>query len=65
MQLTRQKPEDRYDYKAVIAAIKAALPGIPVLTDDNNADLLFLSTAQARALARLAADDCEEKDDYK
>ena len=24
VQLTRQKPEDRYDYKAVIAAIKAA-----------------------------------------
>ena len=35
------------------------------LKDDNNAALLFLSTAQARALARLAAEDCEEKDDYK
>lgn len=39
VQLTRQKPEDRYDYKAVIAAIKAALPGIPVVTDDNYAAL--------------------------
>lgn len=39
MQLTRQKPEDCYDYKAVIAAIKAALPGIPVVTDDNYAAL--------------------------
>ena len=38
-ELTRQKPEDRYDYKAVIAAIKAALPGIPVVTDDNYAAL--------------------------
>lgn len=39
VQLTRQKPEDCYDYKAVIAAIKAALPGIPVVTDDNYAAL--------------------------
>ena len=39
VQLTRQKPEDRCDYKAVIAAIKAALPGIPVVTDDNYAAL--------------------------
>ena len=39
VQLTRQKPEDRYDYKAVIAAIKTALPGIPVVTDDNYAAL--------------------------
>ena len=39
VQLTRQKPEDRYDYKAVIAAIKAALPGITVVTDDNYAAL--------------------------
>ena len=38
VQLTRQKPEDRYDYKAVIAAIKAALPGIPVTSGGNYTD---------------------------
>ena len=35
------------------------------LKDDNNAALLFLSTAQARRWPWLAAEDCEEKDDYK
>lgn len=39
VQLTRQKPEDSYDYKAVIAAIREALPGVPVVTDDNYAAL--------------------------
>lgn len=39
VQLTRQKPEDSYDYKAVIAAIRQALPGVPIITDDNYAAL--------------------------
>ena len=39
VQLTRQKPEDSYDYKAVIAAIKEMLPQVPVITDDNYAAL--------------------------
>ena len=30
VQLTRQKPDDSYDYKAVIATIKQALPEVPV-----------------------------------
>lgn len=39
VQLTRQKPDDSYDYKAVIATIKQALPEVPVVTDDNYAAL--------------------------
>lgn len=39
VQLTRQKPEDSYDYKQVIAAIKACLPDAPIVTDDNYAAL--------------------------
>ena len=42
VQLTRQKPEDRYDYKAVIAAIKAALPGIPShISTDRHGRFVF------------------------
>lgn len=39
VQLTRQKPEDSYDYKAVIAVIREELPGVPIVTDDNYAAL--------------------------
>lgn len=39
VQLTRQQPEDSYDYKAVIATIKEALPDAPIVTDDNYAAL--------------------------
>jgi len=37
VQLTRQKPDDSYDYADVIARIKKANPAIRVLTDDNYA----------------------------
>lgn len=39
VQLTRQKPEDSYDYKEVIGVIRQMLPGVPVITDDNYAAL--------------------------
>ncbi len=35
------------------------------MKDDNNAALLFLSVAQVRALAQLAAEGCDDKDTYK
>ena len=37
VQVTRQKPDDRYDLGAVIGEIHAACPALPVLTDDNYA----------------------------
>ncbi len=37
VQVTRQKPDDRYDLAAVIGEIHAACPALPVLTDDNYA----------------------------
>lgn len=37
VQLSRQKPEDDYDHEKVVAALKAAAPERPVVTDDNYA----------------------------
>lgn len=37
VQHTRQKMDDRYDLETVITQIKNALPGCPVITDDNYA----------------------------
>lgn len=37
VQLTRQKPDDCYDYAAVISQIKTVCPTLPVITDDNYA----------------------------
>ncbi len=37
VQLARQKPDDSYDFARVIAALKSAAPGRPVVTDDNYA----------------------------
>jgi hypothetical protein len=35
VQLARQKPDDSYDYKETIAALKAVHPDKPVISDDN------------------------------
>lgn len=39
VQHTRQKIDDRYDFAAVLSQIRAALPNIPIITDDNYAAL--------------------------
>jgi len=39
IQVTRQKPDDSYDLKELISAIRAANPDIPIITDDNYAAL--------------------------
>lgn len=35
VQLTRQKPDDCYDYAAAISQIKTVCPALPVITDDT------------------------------
>lgn len=58
------RPEQ--DEAARKKAAKKALENAGIkLKDDNNAALLFLSMAQVRALAQLAAENCEDKDAYK
>jgi hypothetical protein len=37
VQLARQKPDDSYDYQALIPKLKNAWPGKPLITDDNYA----------------------------
>lgn len=37
VQLARQKPDDSYDFPRLIAALKAAAPERPIVTDDNYA----------------------------
>jgi hypothetical protein len=37
VQLARQKPDDSYDYAALIPALKTIFPEKPVITDDNYA----------------------------
>jgi hypothetical protein len=37
VQLARQKPDDSYDFAEVVAALKAAAPDRPIVTDDNYA----------------------------
>ncbi len=39
VQLTRQKPDDSYDFAGLIPALKAACPHKPIITDDNYAVL--------------------------
>ncbi|MDR0760585.1 MAG: aminotransferase class V-fold PLP-dependent enzyme [Treponema sp.] len=37
VQVSRQKPDDSYDYTRLIAGLKAAAPELPIITDDNYA----------------------------
>ncbi len=57
VQLTRQKIDDRYDVEAVISSIKALLPGVPIVTDDNYA-AMKVARIGCQAGAHLSSFSC-------
>jgi len=57
IQVTRQKPEDSYELKDVIAAIRIENPDIPIVTDDNYSAMKtpYIGTQLGGTLATFSA----------